>query len=465
MTSSKQMRKLTLKASAALSAVVLPVLVTSLLGARGPGRIELGFGPGDSPYIEGFHPYYEVVGARTTHWTTYDAAVALPLEVHGGPVTISYRYARDFPQTAEVEVRLAERTIDRFSARGGVYQERSVHLASVSESPFVLPILADSHERRNMGLKLDWLRIDYGDRATIRLVGFGLWQPLLLIVLVLLTMLALGWTGPKAALLATPSSAILSIGLWKDPWLTHRFLTGIPLGLALYAGAAVAIGAALLRGGVLSRGTRRLVTTLAVFTFLLRALFVSHPDFYHPDLRTHATLVEIVRDGGLDFFIAPARYIEKHDVWVTEAYGQTYAFPYTPAFHLPFTLTTIPYDTLLTWIKFAGAAWSTVPLILVWVLARRFGVSTWGGVLMAAIPTYTSRLSFAFLPSLFGHAVDLGFITWLAFNFDRLHERRRWIVGCGLRRFVPSRLRLRRAERESFPRPPGRDRAPEAKAA
>ena len=196
MTSSKQMRKLTLKASAALSAVVLPVLVTSLLGARGPGRIELGFGPGDSPYIEGFHPYYEVVGARTTHWTTYDAAVALPLEVHGGPVTISYRYAnrcaRDFPQTAEVEVRLAERTIDCFSARGGVYQERSVHLASVSESPFVLPILADSHERRNMGLKLDWLRIDYGDRATVRLVGFGLWQPLLLIVLVLLTMLALG---------------------------------------------------------------------------------------------------------------------------------------------------------------------------------------------------------------------------------------------------------------------------------
>ncbi len=267
------MRKLTLKASAALSAVVLPVLVTSLLGARGPGRIELGFGPGDSPYIEGFHPYYEVVGARTTHWTTYDAAVALPLEVHGGPVTISYRYAnryaRDFPQTAEVEVRLAERTIDCFSARGGVYQERSVHLASVSESPFVLPILADSHERWNMGLKLDWLRIDYGDRATVRLVGFGLWQPLLLIVLVLLTMLALGWTGPKAALLATPSSAILSIGLWKDPWLTHRFLTGIPLGLALYAGAAVAIGAALLRGGVLSRGTRRLVTTLAVFTFLL----------------------------------------------------------------------------------------------------------------------------------------------------------------------------------------------------
>ena len=43
---------------------------------------------------------------------------------------------------------------------------------------------------------------------------------------------------------------------------------------------------------------------------------------------------------------------------------------------------------------------------------------------MVLIPTYTSRLSFAFLPALGGHAVDIGFLYWLSGRLERLAEPR-----------------------------------------
>jgi hypothetical protein len=72
---------------------------------------------------------------------------------------------------------------------------------------------------------------------------------------------------------------------------------------------------------------------------------------------------------------------------------------------------------------------SVVPLVLVWALARRLGASTAGAFLMVLVPTYTSRLSFAFLPSLFGHAVDMAFVLWLAGRIDRVGEARTWLAG------------------------------------
>ncbi len=136
-----------------------------------------------------------------------------------------------------------------------------------------------------------------------------------------------------------------------------------------------------------------------------------------------------MREAGTDFLWSPAFYIEKHGLWIAEAYGHTYAFPYTPAFHIPFAWSGLGYDAIITWMKFVAAAWSTVPLVLVWALARRFGVPTWGAALMAAVPTYTTRLSFAFLPSLFGHAVDIAFIWWLSGHIEVLNRWRNWIAG------------------------------------
>ena len=57
--------------------------------------------------------------------------------------------------------------------------------------------------------------------------------------------------------------------------------------------------------------------------------------------------MEKVQEKGLGFFVSPSEAIAEHGVWRTEAYGRTYAFPYTPAFHLPFAALGLPYDTLL----------------------------------------------------------------------------------------------------------------------
>ncbi len=194
-------------------------------------------------------------------------------------------------------------------------------------------------------------------------------------------------------------------------------------------GAALAVGLALRRRGRVSADALRALAALGLVAFLLRALAVNHPDFYYPDLRTHARLVEKLQEDGLDFFVSPSRAIWEHGVWRTEAYGRTYAFPYSPAFHLPFTVLPLGYDTLLLAMKLAAAAVSVVPIVLTWTLARRLGASVAGAALLVVVPTYTSRLSFAFLPALLGHGVDLALVCWLAGHLDSIRAPRAWLAG------------------------------------
>lgn len=408
---------------------LLPIALATWRGGAGPGVVELDMGPGDAPYVRGFQPSYDVLGRETTHWTRYDAGIELPLTLGGGPVTIGYRYTRDFVQTAQVEVRLRGVPLDRFTARRGAFEDRSVTLGALAEGPVSLQILSDSHEQRDMGLRMDRLWVEYGRDATLRLRGAARWQPLLLALLVFATLLLLGWSPLHALGLSAPLVVTLSIGLWRAPWLTHRFLTGLPLATGLYALVVLAAGAFLVRSGRVTPVSWRCVATLGVGAFLLRALLISHPDFYYPDLRTHATLAETLREGGLDFFRSPSTYIEMHGKWVTKAYGQVYAFPYSPAFHLPFAALGLPYDALITSMKLFAAAWSTLPIFLLWALARRLGLPPWGSALAVVVPTYTTRLSFAFLPSLFGHAFDLALVCWLVARYARLGEQRTWLVG------------------------------------
>src|SRR5204863_5307531 len=84
---------------------------------------------------------------------------------------------------------------------------------------------------------------------------------------------------------------------------------------------------------------------------------------------------------------------------------------------------------LITAMKLTAAALSTVPMALAWAIARRLRIAVAGAVLMAVVPTYVSRLSYAFLPALFGHAVDIAFLFWLAGNLERILERGTWVRG------------------------------------
>jgi hypothetical protein len=276
---------------------------------------------------------------------------------------------------------------------------------------------------------MDWVRFEMPRGGVVRLRGAARWMPAVVVALAALLVVAAGWPARRAAALVAPLAIVLAAGLLIDPWVTHRMLRGVPLALAIFGAAGILVARRQLARGSASAASVRMLAALALLAFLLRAAAVNHPDFYYPDQRTHARLVEKVREKGLAFFVAPSVAIAEHGVWRTEAYGQTYAFPYTPAFHLPFTLLGPSYDTLLVAMKLTGAAVSVVPIVLLWALARRLGASTAGAFLMVVIPTYTSRLSFAFLPSLFGHAVDMAFVLWLASRLERVTERRTWLAG------------------------------------
>ena len=408
----------------ALVVVALPLLA-AWAGARGRFDVTLNLGPGDAPYVSGFTSAYEIDDRLATHWTTYDATVALPLSVSGGPMALSYRFARVFPESAVVEVAFGDGVVDRFECRGGRFQERAVPVAA--STPVAVAFRADSHERQNLGLKLDWVRLAGTGRVALR--GSARFVPALAVAILLGLHLLAGWDLRRSALLVAPWAAAAAFGLLRDPWLVHRLMRGVLLALAVFGLGGVAIGRLLVARGRASAPAVRALAALALATFLLRALAVSHPDFYYPDLRTHARLVQVVRAAGLNFFRVPAAYIWEHGVWRTQAYGRTYAFPYTPAFHLLFAPIPFGYDELLTAMKLTAAALTTVPLVLVWVLARRLGASVVGAALMAVIPTYVSRLSFAFLPALFGHAVDIAFLCWLAGRLDRIRQPGVWVRG------------------------------------
>jgi len=402
-------------------------LLAALYGARAPLSFSLNLGPGDAPYLEGFLPDYEIDDRVATHWTTYDATVAVPLEVKGS-VALSYRYARVFPQTARVEVYLGDTLVDRFECRGGRFEERTVRVTLASYAPLRVRFKVDSHEGRNQGLKLDWLRVDV-EEGSARLSGWAPFASALVLLVLWAVIVSTGWAGRNVAFLIAPWSIAAAVGVFVNPWTVHQVLRGVPLALVLFGGAVVGLGRWLRGRQKASPEAVRALTALLLSTFLLRALAVNHPRFYYPDLRTHARLVETMKDAGLDFFVSPSTYIAAHGVWRTDAYGRTYAFPYTPGFHLPFAVLPLEYDSLLVAMKLYAAALSTIPIVFVWALARRWRSSLLAALLMVAVPTYTSRLSFAFLPALFGHAVDLAFLYWLSGRLDSLSSPRVFLRG------------------------------------
>ena len=142
------------------AAVVLLPLLAALAGSRSGRPVALNLGPGDAPYVSGFAPEYEIDDKVATHWTTYHARIDLPVMVDAPEVAVAYRYARVFPQTAVVDVELDGEPLDGFEARGGVYEERRRVRGLTGPIPVSIAIDADSHERKDRGLKLDWVRLE-----------------------------------------------------------------------------------------------------------------------------------------------------------------------------------------------------------------------------------------------------------------------------------------------------------------
>jgi hypothetical protein len=326
------------------------------------------------------------------------------------------------PQTAVVDLNVVGEPVPRFTCRGGSWDERAFEVGPVPPRPAVVDVQVDSHERRNLGLKLDWMRLEAGGT---RLLGLARLRPIVTIWLVALLVLALGWSLEEALILTAPAAGVLTALLLRDPWLTHRLLAHVPESLAGVLALLLALRSlARFRDGL--PRVMKLAGTVAAGAFLLRAAALNHPAFYYADLLVHARLVEVLRGAGLDYLRAPYHHLwgDPADVtadgrapsglWLKDVGGRAFGPPYSLAFHAPFAPFPATLDERIGGLKVCGALVSVVPILAVGALARRYGFSLLGLGAVLFVPTYVSRLSLGLLPALFGHAVEMLFLVWLS---------------------------------------------------
>ncbi len=393
----------------ALGALALGVAAASTLGGA-TRRVALNLGPGDAPFVFGFEANSDVEDKVGWHWTTYDARVDLPFETPGSGVRATLRYARVFGEEAVVQVSLGAAPTEPFRARGGEIRTSVVTAPSV-QGPLVVSIRSDSHERRNMGLRMDTLEVEAASGAPFRLRRGAALRPPLAAALLFAGLLALGSTpliAGGASLLAAVAFAVRAsqdlFGAWRQTHLAPEMLV---LGTLVLLGGR----AWLRRRMAMEEGTATALASAALLTMLVRLAFVSHPDFYYPDLLTHTRVVQAIREQGPSFFLDPAAALNAQKAWTKPVMGAMSSLPYAVMFHTPFALLSgaldLSTDEIETALKAGSSLISVIPVLLVGALAVRFSLPPLAAIVLCVIPTYTSRLSFALLPALFGHMLDL----------------------------------------------------------
>ncbi len=404
-----------------------PLLVAARAPVAGPLRLQLNLGPGDAPYVTGFSAMSEVEDAVGLHWSGPEGRMSLPLDVEG-PVTLSLRLARILPQAADVAIIFGGRPVDRFSCRGGAVLERAAAV-DVGWTPASAELRVSPADDKGRALRLDWLRFDLGAGGRARLRVAAVLRPALLVLVLFVVLRGTGLGRLASALLVTPWVAIGLVLLRRDPWLAHRLLTWLPEMLVLLGSLLIAACRALEWRRLLWVGDTRLLVAVATAAFVLRGGILNHPDYWYPDLHSHARLAEIVREAGWDFFRQPAKHIWEQGVWRKQAYGRYFSMPYSPAFHLPFALLPIDRENVVAFMKLAAVALCSIPMLALAILARHVGASPAGVVLLALVPAYGIRLVLAFVAALFGHAVDMTFLVWLARRLRAVLQAREFVVG------------------------------------
>ena len=404
-------------------------LAAALYGVRDPKPVRFRLGPGDGPYVQGFAAEYQIYEDDAIHWSGVDSTLELPLLL-SGPVTMAYRFSRPVAETGRAQVSFAG-AVDAFETRKSP-DERRMSLPAGAQVPLAVRFRVETTEPRGLGLRLDSVRFETGTGGRLRLRGGALPRAALLVLLLVLTFRIAGWTRTQTALLVAPWSLLATAGLLRDPWLVHRLLTDLPEWTLVVGVGGSLVGAWLTAKGRVDAQSLRVVTALAVTAFVARAALLNHPDYYYPDLRTHVKLALVVRNAGLDVLRDPAAYIVKHGAWSRVVDGQTYAFPYSVAFHSLFALTRLPYDALVTAVKLGATLATVVPIVALWTLGRRFGASMLGPALLLFAPAYVHHLGLAYLAALFGHAVDMIFLAWLARHWEALSRPRVFAAAAGL---------------------------------
>ena len=406
-----------------LLAVALPALWLALFGVGAPATVLFNLGPNDADYIAGFEPHYEIDGPIATRWTTYAAQADLPLTLRGGPASLSYRFSRVLPETAVVDVMLAGRLVDRFTCRGGAWIIRTVDLAAVPPTPLSIALRVDSHDRRNLGLRLDWIRLSAeGGRVGWR--GWARWAPLALVAAAYALFRFAGLTPLAAGLVTLPWSLGALVFGRLDPFALGHVASKVTVPAIVLTAAC----AALVRG----RPGGRWVVPVFLAGYLLKAAAVFHPAFFYPDVQNHGRYVAAYAEAAgsvADRGIAAQRKVAT--AYPRFVAGKAYAFPYSPLFFVPFTWLGADSARVEDALRHVGLAAAAAEVVAVfWLAGLVFGpgAAVAAAVVAAFLPPLYSRLLFAMWPTIAGHLLDTLAIGAALVLARRAGERRSAVV-------------------------------------
>jgi hypothetical protein len=373
-------------------------------------QVELNLGPGDTPFVLGFQEEIDVDNKVGWHWTTYEARIAIPLETSGASLGTTLRYARMFGEEAVVNVRAGQVAAEPFRARGGEIRNTTLRTPGVS-GPLTVAINVDSHERRNMGLRMDRIAVAVESGEPLKLQTMAALRPVVVAVLLFGGLLVLGVSPLVAGTSTLVMALAFAIRASADLFGAWRQTTLLPEMLVFGTVVLLIARKAVERWAPMGGQDARWLVAAALFTMTLRLALISHPDFYYPDLMTHARVVETIVKEGPAFFLHPADALNAQGAWTKPVLGGVSSLPYAVVFHTPFAVLasafSLSIDQIETALKAGTSLISVLPILLAGLLAGRVGLPPTAALALCVIPTYTSRLSFALLPALSGHVFDL----------------------------------------------------------
>ena len=430
-----------MKVRHALLLAILLLLPTAAAqkGASGPSSVRLNLGPGDAPYLSGFFPEYEIDAGVALQWSRPVASLSLPLD-YAGPAAIQLRFGPPPSGPSRVEVTLGGQSLGGFDCcRHRALQRRQLDASTHVPTKVTATLSVSGPEIAERGLFLDWMQLDLAGGARLWLTGSARFRPTVIVGLVFLVLWAAGLSVPAAVAATLPLALGLALTLLRDPWLVHRVLTLLPETLLFVVLPLTALGRLAAKQGRVDPATLRTAVGLAMLAFLVRAGALNHPDFFHPDLRTHARLVGVVREAGWDFLRAPARYLytpreeppaadtlvrTTAGLWLRRIRGVDVGLPYSLAFHALLAPLRLSGDTMVSVLKVLGALLSALPVAVLAFLAARLGAPAGSAFLLVAAPTALLELSLGTVPSVFGHALDALFLLFLLVRAPRLGSGR-----------------------------------------
>ena len=336
----------------------------------------------------------------TFRWTRRVAALEIPVTTGGGPAAVTLRAARFLDDPASVQVFVSGRRAGAFTAVPGGYRVYRLD-ADVPPGPLRIEILSASADAEDLGVALDWVRVE---GPAWRMGG---WRMRALPAIGALVAMVAGFGAVAAALAGLGVAVLLALAAAVDPF------------AAVHAGGHLVVGAALLPLAVAAALRRvpgsRFVVLIVLAAYLVKGGGVFHPRYFYPDVRNFGRYVEALSAGhGWPAERGRAAQVRTNTAYPRFVAGKAYAFPYSPLFFLPFTTLGPDRAVVEDGLKHAALAAAALEVAAVFVLARTIGGAGSGiaaALLAAFLPPLFNRLLFAMFATIAGHLLDVAAIA------------------------------------------------------